>query len=266
MLSVYNISYEVKNKTILYGITFNAKPNEFVGIIGANGAGKSSLINIINNKQSSKTGKINWFKQNIATIKIDELAKIRGVLTQQNQVGFTFKANEIVMMGRYPHFKNNPSVEDYNYVNTAAEITDTTPFLNRTYQTLSGGEQQRIQLSRVLAQVSSKNKASKLLILDEPLNNLDIKHQHHILKNTKQFAKEGNVVLTVLHDINLAAVYCDKILVLKDGKNLAFGTPNEVLTEEILNTAYDFPVKVTKHPFNKCPVVFFGYNENLINA
>lgn len=260
MLFVDNISYKTANRTLLNKISFKANSGEFTAIIGANGAGKSTLIKCISQTILPNQGNIYWNNTKLIDFTTNEISKKRAVLTQELFVGFEFLAKEIIMMGRYPHFKSIPNKEDMDAVNDAIEKTHSHDFTNRIFQSLSGGEKQRIQIARVLAQVFDKNYHinNKLLLLDEPLNNLDIKHQHLILNISRKFAQAGNVCISVIHDINLAALYADKILVLKNGLVIAHGSPFEVITEGVINNAYDFPVRIDKHPYHHAPVVYFG--------
>ena len=188
------------------------------------------------------------------------MALERAVLTQQIQMSYDFPVREVVLMGRYPHFNNQPSRQDFEAVEKALEFTDMQKFADRSYETLSGGEKQRVQTARVFAQIQLNNteNTNKLLLLDEPLNNLDIHHQHLMLQRIKQFSEDRNVTLLVLHDLNMAAQYADKILLLKNGNQLAFGTAKEVLNEELISSCYELRVKIDQHPYHNCPVVYFG--------
>lgn len=265
MLCVQNISFSVETKKLLKDISFEVSNGEFVAILGPNGAGKSTLLKHISGQTPLQQGEVLWENQPVHQQKNAQLAKRRAVLTQQTQVAFDFSVESVVLMGRYPHFDSIPGKNDLEAVQSSLSMTEMSSYSERNIQTLSGGEQQRTHISRVLAQVFEKENTSesKLLLLDEPLNNLDIRHQHNILELSAEYAHKGNIVLSVLHDINLAAMYATKILLMKKGEVLAFGQPEEVLTEELLTRCYDFPAKVSQHPFHHIPQVHFGCPVNV---
>jgi len=260
MLSVKDISFSVGDRALLSGLNFEATPGEFIAILGPNGAGKSTLMKLIGGQLEAAAGEISWRDQDVRKGCQKTLARQRAVLTQHTQVAFDFSVESIVLMGRYPHFRNAPGRQDEIAVCQALSDTDMTSYSERNIQTLSGGEQQRTHISRVLAQLFEEEQQNdaKLLLLDEPLNNLDIRHQHNILQYSAGYSQKGNVVLAVLHDINMAAMYAHKVLLMKQGRLLAFGTPHEVLTDQLLTTCYDFPARVTRNPFHNIPQVHFG--------
>ncbi|MEX2437894.1 MAG: heme ABC transporter ATP-binding protein [Candidatus Babeliales bacterium] len=255
------MNWGIANKQILTAINGRLKKNTFTAILGANGAGKSTLVKLISKELNAHSGEIKWRGAPLEKYKAADLARERAVLTQKSSMNYDFPVQEVVMMGRYPHFKNHPQKGDYTAVEESLQAVQMLEFKTRNFLSLSGGEQQRVHLARVLAQLWDENKiaySEKLLLLDEPLNNLDIKHQHEILQLSRDFAHRENVVLAVLHDVNLAAMYADEIILLKNGKIFAHGTPAEVLGEEQLSICYDMPVCVQQHPFCKCPVAYFG--------
>lgn len=258
MLDIKNISYSAGKKNILHSVSFTAEKGQFIGILGPNGAGKSTLLKLISRELKTKQGSIFLNGQNIHQYSVNQMALLRAVMTQSIHVAGDFKAEEVVMMGRYPHFNTVPSAEDINAVDHCIQLTETQNLRERNYPSLSGGEQQRIQLARVMAQVHHASNSPKLLLLDEPLNNLDIKHQHKTLEIARDFAQKGNIVLAVLHDINLSIEYTDKLLLLHEGNCKAFGNAGQVIEETILSECYNFPVKTGVHPYKNCPVVYFG--------
>lgn len=261
MLQVQNIQFKVGNIHLLKDISFEVTEGEFVAILGPNGAGKSTLLKQVAGQTQIQSGHIFWKGQPLNDICKKVLSKQRAVLTQQTQVAFDFSVESVTMMGRYPHFENIPSEKDHQAVHHCLKSTEMNSYCERSILSLSGGEQQRTHIARVWAQLYSEKQNSldpKILLLDEPLNNLDIRHQHNILQESAKYAKKGNIVLAVLHDINLAAMYASKILLLKKGQILALGTPEEVLQEDLLSECYDFPARVTMHPFHHSPQVHFG--------
>jgi iron complex transport system ATP-binding protein len=192
--------------------------------------------------------------QSLTTWNKRDLAKRRAVLPQRSSLTFGFTAQEVVLMGRTPHLSGGESREDYRIVAEAMQMTRTTHLTERTYTTLSGGEQQRVQLARVLTQIWN-NDYTRYLLLDEPTNNLDLSHQHATLSIARQFAERGVGVLTVLHDLNLAAQYADRILVMKAGQVQAEGIPHAVLTPQTIRDTFGLPVMVQAHPCFDCPLI-----------
>lgn len=260
MLEVTNISYLLKKRELLTGIDFTAKGGQLIAVLGPNGAGKSTLVKLLSKELAPTAGEICWNGRNLTTYKEPEMARQRAVLTQNIYMSNDFPGKEVVLMGRYPYFDHSPAATDWQVVEQVMQRTGTKPFADRNYLSLSGGEKQRLQLGRSLAQahVSETENPGKLLLLDEPLNNLDIKHQHSCMQIARNYAFQGNIVIVVMHDLNLAALFADRILLLKNGRQRAFGTPKEVLKEGLLSEIYDLPVRVLEHPFHYCPAVYFG--------
>lgn len=254
MLSIKQLSYQIKGKRLLSEVDVQAAPGELVAVLGPNGAGKSSLLRLISGEWPIQQGEIRWLGGDLTRLRGDDLARIRAVLTQKIHMSQAFPAREVVLMGRYPHFKQQPSAEDWAIVDECMDRTESWDFVERNYQTLSGGEQQRVQLARAMAQVAQAG-GPFLLLLDEPLNNLDLRHQHALMQEAQRFARQGHVVLLVMHDLNLAARFADQILLLKEGRPQAFGSPAQVLTEAHLSHTYDFPMQVMAHPTQGFPVV-----------
>jgi len=261
MLEVRNISYGVRGKAILSNISFSVGPGKLVAILGPNGAGKSTLLKIISRELNALQGTIFFSGKQLHSHSVEQLSLQRAVLTQSIQLSSRFEANEVVMMGRYPHFESFPSEKDKAIVNEVMQMTETYPYNDRIYQELSGGEQQRIQFARVMTQVRGENVFNRMLLLDEPLNNLDVRHQYKLLSIASEFSKNGNTVLTVLHDINLAAMYADEVILMAKGHVHSIGLPKDVITGENITSCYDFPARVESHPFHQCPVVYFGCPE-----
>jgi iron complex transport system ATP-binding protein len=246
MISVQNIHYKISPYLSLEDISFEAKAGEFTVILGANGAGKSTLLKVITGALKNDSGSVLLNNKSIHQYKSIELAKISAVLQQQNNLQLPYVVSEVVMMGRYPHFKRVETENDLKIVSSTLEKTGVAHLADRNYLTLSGGEQQRVQLARVLAQIhcEENEEGRKCLFMDEPSNNLDIKHQHNVLNIAKSFSQDGHCVLAVLHDLNLALQYADKIVMLNNGKLIGYGTPKEVITNEMISEVYEMPMKV----------------------
>ncbi len=249
MLKAENISYQINNKTLLNNVSVEFKTGETALIVGANGAGKSTLIKILSNEVSPTSGKVYLNNKPIENYQTLELAKIRAVLSQSNEIAFPLLANEVVMMGRYPHFENKPSATDTSICEQAMELFDIAKFKDRNFLTLSGGEKQRVHFARIASQIWNNNTTeTKLLFLDEPLTFLDIRFQLDFMNTLKKLIKQQNmIIIGVLHDLNLAIKYADKILLLDNGNLLKYGSPKEVLTSENIEKTF----KITPHLYQK---------------
>ncbi|UOR06303.1 heme ABC transporter ATP-binding protein [Hymenobacter aerilatus] len=253
MFDVQNISYHIGRKTLLQQVSFCARPGELMVILGANGAGKSTLLRLLSGDLLPSGGSIFFQGQPLMSQSPGELAQQRAVLTQQHALALAFSVEELVMMGRYPRFGGQPSARDYHVVETALAMVGMTSMAQRSYPTLSGGEQQRVQLARVLAQVWEADPG--YLLLDEPLTGLDLHHQHRTLAVARELVSKGFGVVAVLHDLNLAAQFADQVLLLHQGQPLAYGPPAQVLTAANILVGFDLPVQLVPHPHHDCPLI-----------
>ena len=245
-----DLTVRIGDKTLIQDVSLTIAPGEILAVVGPNGAGKSTLLNVLCGEMQSADGTVLIENQPLTGWNKRELAKRRAVLPQRSSLTFGFTAQEVVLMGRTPHLSGGESRE----VAEAMQMTRTTHLAERTYTTLSGGEQQRVQLARVLTQIWN-NDYTRYLLLDEPTNNLDLSHQHATLSIARQFAERGVGVLTVLHDLNLAAQYADRILVMKAGQVQAEGIPHAVLTPQTIRDTFGLPVMVQAHPCFDCPLI-----------
>lgn len=238
-LKVENLSVDLGNKSIVENCSIYANEGEFVGIIGPNGSGKSTLLKAIYGIHKAKTGVMYIGTKDLAKMKVKDIAKELGVLGQFNDFSFDIKVKDMALMGRSPHkgFLESDSEEDYKIVNECLEKVDMLEYSDRNFLSLSGGEKQRVLLARALAQ------KVKVLILDEPTNHLDIKYQIQILNIVKSLKI---TVIVALHDLNLAAAYCDRLYIMKYGNINAEGCPEEVLTKEIIKEVYEVDAIVHK--------------------
>jgi iron complex transport system ATP-binding protein len=253
MLETRNISYQVGRKVLLRDLSLQAHTGELLAIVGANGAGKSTLLRLLSREYKPTTGHIRLRGGKLAAYSDAQLARLRAVLPQHNALSLPFLARELVMMGRYPHFDAQPTERDRTIVEAALEKAGALPLADRSYPTLSGGEQQRVQLARVLAQIWDTPQG--LLLLDEPTTGLDWLHQHHLLEVARAFSRKGYCVIAVLHDLNLAVQYADRILMLRQGEAVAYGPPRETMTEENIYRVFELPVRVMEHPDLDCPLI-----------
>ncbi|MDX9750930.1 MAG: heme ABC transporter ATP-binding protein [Flavobacteriales bacterium] len=259
MLEVDGISVQVgrRGPVLLHDVRFACRPGTLLTVLGANGAGKSTLLRTIGGEMPPAAGAVRWKGEHIQRIPLGALARERAFLDQHGAVPFAFTAREVVMMGRYPHAGDVPGRADDAAVERAMRLMHVTPFQHREMPSLSGGERKRAHIARAIAQLDGAT-APTLLMLDEPLNDLDVKHQHAVMKYARQQAEEGHCVLAVLHDLNMAARYAHRMLLLKHGRALACGTPRAVLTPAHLAHAYDMPAHVLPHPVDGGPWVHFG--------
>lgn len=234
-----NIKVNIGTKEILKGIDIDVKNKEFVGIIGPNGSGKSTFLKCIYRNLKPTSGVVMLDEINLSNITVKESAKKIAVVAQHNYYDFDFSVLDIVLMGRAPHKKlmERDSQNDYKIVEEALRKVDMLEYKDRNFNTLSGGEQQRIILARALAQ------GTNCLILDEPTNHLDIKYQLQLMSIVKDLDIE---VIAAIHDLNIALMYCDKIYVLNNGEIVAYGNPKEILTSELIKEVYEVDSIVNK--------------------
>lgn len=236
-ITAENIKFNVKNNQILKGVSIDCKNKEFIGIIGPNGSGKSTLLKCIYRTLKPTNGCIMLGDKSITSMSIKESAKKLAVVAQHNHYNFDFSVSEVVMMGRSPHKKSleSDTSEDYKIVKESLEKVGMYNLKDRSFSTLSGGEQQRVILARALAQ------KTECLILDEPTNHLDIKYQLSLLN----IVKDSNLtIISAIHDLNIAAMYCDRLFVMKNGEIVGTGKPKELLTKEFIKEIYDIDVEI----------------------
>ncbi len=254
MLNVNNISVIHNKRHLLRDVSFHANAGELLVVLGSNGAGKSSLLKCISKEWKPQQGDVSWNNISLTKWTDKSLAKVRAVLTQNYQISLPFGVEEIVMMGRYPHFKNSPSELDRHTVQQCLRYTGIEHLQSRNYLTLSGGEQQRVQIARILAQLWDGDANNKLMLLDEPVSALDIQYQHSVMQLAKKLTLRGFTVVAVLHDLNLALQYADKVLMLKQGRQVAFGDLG-VLNEHNIREVYEVDTEIIQHPDSKRKLV-----------
>lgn len=240
-LHVTELQVDIGEKTILESINLHVKSKQFVGILGPNGSGKSTLLKSVYRILQPKKGEILLDKKSIKSYKSKEIARQLSVVSQFQLFAFNFTVEEVVMTARIPHQKylQKESKNDKEMVTEALEKTGLLHKRNQYVTGLSGGEKQRLVLARAIAQQAD------FMILDEPSNHLDIKYQMEVLSTIKDM----NVsVLTALHDLSLAAKYCDYIYFIVEGKIVEHGLVQDVMTKEIISKVYDVDCEVFTHP------------------
>lgn len=258
MLSAQEISVVIGQQPLLQQISLNVHPGELVVVIGPNGAGKSTLLKALSGELSPQTGNIQLNGKNLAQWSVKELARMRSVLPQQASLAFPFKVKDVVLMGRSPHADKGQTGLNQEICQQAMVFTDTLALQHRRYTTLSGGERQRVHFARVLAQIwHTMQGPARYLLLDEPTSALDLAQQHKLLQLAQRVAKtQGVGVLAILHDLNLAARYADRVAVMQQGQLLTIDTPARALSAERIEHVFGCPVIISWHPQQaNCPVI-----------
>lgn len=257
MIAAHKVSYSSKKRTILSGIDMELAYGELLVIVGPNGAGKSTLLNILANELAKNQEAVFFKEKAYKEWNVHTLSQHKAKFSQHHSNDIPLPVHDVVLMGRYPYFNAIPEEKDLTAVALSMQEMDVWHLKDRNYNTLSGGERQRVHLARVMAQLQNNNN-HRLMFLDEPLNNLDVKHQHNVLESIKTFSKDGNAAIVVLHDLNLAAQFADKVLLMKNGSVFAKGLPSEVFKRDIISKAYNFPCFVCPNPLNNFPLIVFG--------
>jgi len=258
MLTATNISVRVGAKILLNELSLKLHPGEVVAVVGPNGAGKSTLLRTLSGELIPNSGAVLMNGRPLVDWDARQAARMRGVLPQSSALAFRFSVLEVVLMGRSPHRKTHCHTDNEVIARQALKLTDTEALAERIYTTLSGGERQRVQLARVLAQIWEPCEGQhRYLLLDEPTSALDLGHQHAVLSIARHFADTNAAgVLAILHDLNLAALYADRIAVLHRGQLIAVGTPGQVLNSELIQRIFDYPVMIGSHPlYPNCPLL-----------
>ncbi len=252
IMQVNNLGFRYEEPWVLRNLNFFVRGGEFIGVLGPNGSGKSTLLRLLDGILTPQEGQALLEGSPVHTMKRREVAR-RIAVVPQNYTGiFAFSAREIVLMGRSPHLRNWSFEEEHDYavVQRVMEQTHTLALAARPLEQLSGGERQRVLIARALAQ------EPQLLLLDEPTAFLDIRHQVEILSLLKFLNKnEGLTVVAVTHDINLASLYCDRIILLDRGIIHDDGVPEAVLTARNIEAVYGTPVLTSRHELTGRPVV-----------
>ena len=262
MLEVKNLSCGYDSKVILKDINFRLKEKEILGIIGPNGSGKTTLFRAITRIINSMKGEILLEGKDVKELSFIELAKKVACVSQSANIELDITVEDYVLLGRTPHRKKYQFLDsciDEEIVTRALALTDTLRFRDRLLSELSGGERQLVSLSRALSQ------EPRLLLLDEPTSHLDITHQVRILNLVKRLNREeGITVIVILHDLNLASEYCDRLVLVNNGGIHKIGSPGEVLTYQVIEEVYETLVVVKENPISSKPFVFIVSTEKAV--
>lgn len=240
MLNVENIVYNAGKTQILNGVSIHVSEGEFVGVLGPNGSGKSTLIKNICKLAHPTGGSVMLCGKDLLTMKNRDMARLLSVVSQEHEGSFDFTVGEVVTMGRYAHKKMTETLgeDDKKACDDALKLVGLSHLYDRSYLSLSGGEKQRVLMARAFAQ------DTPMMILDEPTNHLDIGSQ---IKTLKLLKNSGKTILAALHDLSVAARFCDRIYIMQKGSIVADGNPDSVLSAELVKNLYDIDVSLFRH-------------------
>jgi len=255
MIEAAKLCVVFRDQTILDGVSFSLRPGELVTVLAPNGAGKSTLLKCLAGTLKPQCGSVQINARPIEDYPIRELARRRAVLSQHHAVQFPFTVLGVARLGRYPH-DDLPDARNQAIAEEALRKTEVWHLRHRLFPTLSGGEQQRVQLARVLAQIWETPGA--FLLLDEPTSALDLKHQQRTLDLARELAEDGMGVLCIMHDLNLAALYADRVILMQNGRIAATGLPEEVLRQDALESVFGIRANVALHPLSGRPSIMLA--------
>lgn len=252
MIQVRNLSKFYGKKAVVEKVSVDIRPQKITSFIGPNGAGKSTLLSMVSRLIDADTGEVMLDQDDVRGMKSNEFAKRVSILKQSNFMNVRLTIRELVSFGRFPHSRGHLTEDDVKHVDQAMEYMDLLDMENRYLDELSGGQRQRAFIAMVIAQDTD------YILLDEPLNNLDMKHSVQIMKILRRLVDDlGKTVVIVLHDINFASVYSDRIVALKDGKVVRDGTTDEIINSEALKEIYDMDIPIKR--MNNCNIcVYFN--------
>jgi iron complex transport system ATP-binding protein len=249
MISASDLSVRLGKKPVVHDVGFSAEAGAVTAIVGPNGSGKTTLMRALTGELAYR-GRVSINGRDLPSLKTWELAAMRAVLPQAARLSFPFTVREIVRLGLVSGRSGLRPGENESIVEQALARVDLAGFAGRFYQELSGGEQQRVQLARVLCQVWRPvlDGVPRFLFLDEPVSSLDIRHQLAIMHIAREFAEAGGGVIAILHDLNLTAMFADHVAVMHRGRLAAAGEPGTVMTDGLLETVFECPLKIGATP------------------
>lgn len=241
ILEASGVSVELGGSPILHDVDVAFAPGQLVALVGPNGAGKSTLLGVLAGDVAPTAGAVHLDGRTLREYGARALARRRAVLLQKQGLAFGFRVRDVVAMGRAPWHRTDRALDDARVIDLVMERSDVAEFADRLFPTLSGGEQSRTSFARVLAQ------ETPIVMLDEPTAALDIRHQEALLGSAREVARNGALVVVVLHDLSLAAAYADRVCLLAGGRLRADGTPADVLEATLLSEVYQHPIQVVDH-------------------
>jgi len=253
MISAIHVSAGYEGKKVLNDISITLLKGKLIGIIGPNGSGKTTLMKVLNGTHPMNSGEVLIKGRRLRDYSARELARIMTVLPQHSDSSFDFSVQEVVELGRYPFYKGllkKASPKDIQVVKEAMELTGVQEFAHKSIHQLSGGEQQRVMLAKALAQ------EPEILLLDEPTNHLDLSYQMKLMDLLKKWITSKELtVIAILHDLNIASLYCDEVILLDDGNVKANGHPRAIMNQELLQEIYDTHLTRREHPAAPSPLI-----------
>ncbi|QUG43259.1 ATP-binding cassette domain-containing protein [Psychrobacillus sp. INOP01] len=255
MIEIKGLSKSFGKKIVVEDVTLKIQSKAITSFIGPNGAGKSTLLSMVSRLLDADTGEVLLDQSDVKKMKSDKFAKRVAILKQANHLNIRLTVRELVAFGRYPYSKGRLNEEDNKFVDQALEYMNLTDMQDKFLDELSGGQKQRAFISMVIAQ------DTEYILLDEPLNNLDMKHSVQIMKILRKLVDDlGKTVVIVLHDINFASVYSDRIVALKDGRLVKDGPTAEIINSDSLREVYDMHIPVQVQDGCRICVYFNSHN------
>lgn len=239
MIEIENVCKSYQTIPVLKNVNATISQGGITAIIGPNGAGKSTLLSIISRLLLADEGVVKIQNMDVVNTPSDKLATYLSVLRQENRFTSRLTVFELVGFGRYPYTKGRLNADDYKHINQALDFLNLTEYKDRFIDELSGGQRQRAYVAMILCQ------DTEYVLLDEPLNNLDMKHAVAMMKQLRRAADElGKTIVIVIHDINFASVYSDYILAMKNGELVYQGNPKQIMNSQLLEDIFDTPIKI----------------------
>jgi iron complex transport system ATP-binding protein len=262
MVELRGLSYRAGNARILDDVSATFPRGRFNVVLGPNGAGKSTLLRLVTGLAHPSSGEVRYDGRAIASFHADRLARTRAMLSQHVELAFPLPAIDVVMMGRYPHYGRTPTAHDREIVARALELVGMSDKRDQPYPTLSGGERQKIQLARVVAQIwpydDRPADEHRYLFLDEPTSSLDVRYQLHLLDAARGLLAHGCTVVAILHDLNVALAYGDHFLVLEGGRVALEAERAEDITAELLEQVFHVRARRIVEPGGQKPLWRFA--------
>ncbi len=255
-LRVSELSYRIGSAVLVDGVSIKVEPGEVTAIIGPNGAGKSTFLRLLAGDLKPHSGSVTLDGRALNDWGDRELARRRAVMPQSSTLSFPFTVEQVALLGRLPHLERRESETDHYIASRALIWSGANHLADRSYPTLSGGERQRVDFARALTQIwHPVEDSARYLFLDEPTSALDLARQHDLLHRVHKFARQNVAVVIVLHDLNLAAQYADRILVLDHGCPVGWGVPSRTLQPELIQNTFGLSVIVAEHPTKDVPLI-----------
>ncbi len=254
VLVLQDLAFRTGGRTLLQDVDLQVVEGECVAVVGPNGAGKSTLFRTLSGEWSPGRGQVLFDGRPLAKWSLSDLARVRAVMPQSSSLGFPFEAREVILMGRMPH--DTGREQDNAIVDEVMAACDVEHLAQRHYTALSGGERQRVQLARVLAQIwQPVSLGRRLLLLDEPTSALDLAHQLDLMQMVRDVCGKSVTVLVIVHDLNLAARFADRVMMLHNGRAVAVGPPEDVMRPDLIECVFNVKTQVIEHPLYGCPLV-----------